>query len=94
MLAEAKPEVRTVIGSYLDLTEDEEARILAESRERYDMIQRSCLRTARREGREEGELKGQIESKREIARKALAKGYTPEDIAELTGLDIAEIKSL
>jgi predicted transposase/invertase (TIGR01784 family) len=50
MLAETKPEVRTVIGSYLDLTEDEEARMLAESRERWAMIQRSCEREARREG--------------------------------------------
>jgi hypothetical protein len=55
MLAEAKPEVRKVVGEYLELTEDEEARMLAESRERWLAGQLSREHDAREEGRKEAE---------------------------------------
>jgi len=37
---------------------------------------------------------GKAKKKVEIAQKALARGYSPEEIAELTGLTIAEIEGL
>jgi predicted transposase/invertase (TIGR01784 family) len=43
---------------------------------------------------EEGRQEGRQESKLEIARNALAKGFSPDVISTITGLDIAVIKTL
>jgi hypothetical protein len=46
------------------------------------------------EEREEGRKEGREEGKTEIARNALAKGFSPDVISNITGLDIAVIKTL
>ena len=46
------------------------------------------------EGREKGRSEGIVEAKKENARKMLAKGYDIDDISDITGLSVEEIKSL
>lgn len=45
----------------------------------------------RKEGRIEGRIEGKIEAKIETARAALKKGFSPEDVAEITGLPLNEV---
>ena len=47
-----------------------------------------------RKGKLEGEREGRLEEKKENARRMKAKGYPGEDIAEITGLSVAEIDAL
>jgi len=53
---------------------------------------------AKREGRQEGERIGEARGKargvEQTARNALAKGYTFEQVRDITGLDIQAIKTL
>ena len=49
---------------------------------------------ARLEGKLEGEREGRLETTKENARRMKAKGYPGEDIAEITGLSVAEIEAL
>jgi predicted transposase/invertase (TIGR01784 family) len=46
------------------------------------------------EGRREGRKEGILETTKENARRMKAKGYPSEDIAEITGLSVAEIEAL
>ena len=46
------------------------------------------------EGRQEGLAEGEQNAARESARKMKAKGFEEEDIAEITGLTIVEIREL
>jgi len=48
----------------------------------------------REEGREEGLKEGRLEGKLEDARNALRKGFSPEDIAEITALPLETILKL
>ena len=48
----------------------------------------------RAEGRAEGEAEGREHEKIETARRMKEKGFTPSDIAELTGLDIEVVRRL
>ncbi|GHU05011.1 hypothetical protein FACS1894158_06590 [Betaproteobacteria bacterium] len=86
MLLEKNPEVKKVVAKLMTLSEDERARMLAESRDkmRWDMDSRE--RAAREEGMEKGLEK--------VARNALKRGDSIEDIAELTGLSIEKIRAL
>ncbi|MCL2137667.1 MAG: hypothetical protein FWH40_09190, partial [Coriobacteriia bacterium] len=48
----------------------------------------------RNEGRAEGRNEGRAEKGLSIAKSALAKGLSPELVAEITGLDLASVKEL
>ena len=48
----------------------------------------------REEGRIEGRIEGETQGKKEIARKMKAKGFSADDIAEITGLSASEISEL
>ena len=48
----------------------------------------------REEGREEGRAEGRMNEKYENARKMKSKGFSLEDISEITGLSIDEIKTI
>jgi predicted transposase YdaD len=48
----------------------------------------------REEGRREGRKEGSHERALEVARKALAKGMSPKDVAELTDLPLEEVQKL
>ena len=69
---------------------DEEAIRAYEMRELAEWEWNNSLEYARDEGIAEGEEKKQIE----IARNALAKGYSLEQICDITGLDLQTIEKL
>ena len=70
--------------------QDAQARELYEMRQKAQMDRASELGFAAWKGREEGLEMGKME----IALSALAKGYTPEQIRDITGLDMGTIASL
>jgi len=57
-------------------------------------IREEGRKEGRIEGRLEGRLEGRIEGKKETARAALRKGFSPEDIAEITGLSLDEVLAI
>jgi len=46
------------------------------------------------EGEERGRLEGEAKGRSETARTALAKGYAPEIVHDITGLDMETIRTL
>jgi predicted transposase/invertase (TIGR01784 family) len=52
------------------------------------------LRLQHAKGLLEGEKKGLLEGKRETARKLLAKGFPPAEVADLTGLSMDDFPAL
>ena len=52
------------------------------------------MEEGRNSGRLEGRFEGKAEGRRETARTALAKGYTPEIVHDITGLDMETIRTL
>ena len=56
--------------------------------------QAEARKAGKAEGKAEGEAKGKAEGKMEVAKRLLAKGMKIEDVADVTGLSIKEIKEL
>jgi len=52
------------------------------------------IEKGRQEGRQEGEAAGRHKEKLDVARKALAKGMSPVDVADLTDLPVDEVQTL
>ena len=89
---------------------DDEARILIELREKWEMDYRSSIASAKeighedgyreghkighKDGRIDGRKEGRKESQKEIARKLLSKGIKIEEIQEITELTKEEIEKL
>jgi predicted transposase/invertase (TIGR01784 family) len=86
MLAQTNPAIAEAWGVVKRLSADESARMIAEAREKGRRDVASMEYSARKEGRQEG--------KWEVARNALRKKMAHEDIAELTGLDLKEIRQM
>ena len=70
----------------MELSEDERTRLLAEAREKYRRDEVARQDYAYQKGEREGLLK--------VARAALQKNISPEEVASLTGLPLEEIKAL
>ena len=86
--------IREALEAMCTANADPEVREMMLSREIFlrDMLTgRIC---AREEGRKEGREEGQKEEKLTIARKMKEKGHSDEMIAEITGLDLEEIRAL
>ncbi|MDR3056366.1 MAG: Rpn family recombination-promoting nuclease/putative transposase [Zoogloeaceae bacterium] len=90
MLAEKNTEVKKAVGKLMELSADEQTRLLAESREKMQWDINSIKHGAREEGREEGRM----EERLVFARKALAQNIPLETIVTLTGLSPDEIRTL
>jgi predicted transposase/invertase (TIGR01784 family) len=90
MLSDKNPQIKKTVGKLMALSEDERARMLADSREklRRDIDARvtAGIETGRKEGRKEERLA--------MARKLLGRGHPIEEIMEDTGLSRKEIQSL
>ena len=56
--------------------------------------ERKGLRVGEKKGRKIGRQEGQIERSKEIAARMKARGISPEEIAELTGLEVSEVDML
>lgn len=54
----------------------------------------NAINTAKKDSFAEGVAKGIEQRNVEIARKMLGKGMTPEDVADMTGLSIADVDGL
>ena len=55
---------------------------------------KNSIDTAREEGRKEGREEGEKKKAIEVAKKVKKKGYSFQDISEMTGLTIDEIEEL
>lgn len=96
--SEKSPAIAQAYGILKNLSADEEARLLAESREKGRRDIQAGINDAYREGEQKGEQKGKqegkLEGKLEVARNLLREGLSAETIAKFTGLSIAEIEQL
>jgi predicted transposase/invertase (TIGR01784 family) len=86
------------VARLMALSEDEEARMIAESREKLRRDIAAAERMARKEGLERGLEKGLEKGREEalsvIARRMLRRGRPMEEIMEDTGLSQSEIMAL
>jgi predicted transposase/invertase (TIGR01784 family) len=78
----------------LEISRDERQRAWLESEYKYAVDRQSDLVSARREGRAEGIVEGERlgveKERREMARKLQSMGLSPEQIAEVTGLNLGD----
>lgn len=72
------------------LSQDEETRRLHEERQRALRDYWSAMEDSKEEGRKEGRQEGL----QQVTRKMMDKGLAVEDVADITGLSIAEIQKL
>ena len=90
MAAKTSPERVKPVAVYMELSEDERARLIDEAREKYlrDVDARLHYKYQKRleEGRREACL--------EVAKRLLLKKDPVETVAEVTGLSLEEIKAL
>ena len=73
------------------------ASLTKEEREKYDEIafaKEKGIEEGMEKGMEKGRKEGEKKKQLEIARNMKAKGFAAEDISELTGLPVKEIKEL
>ena len=110
MLAKKNPKIKKTVGILMELSQDERARLLYEEREKARRDDMARYRGAKQEGLEKGLVeglekglekglvegleKGREERQIEIARNALKKKLSVEDIAEITGLTHQDIEKL
>jgi predicted transposase/invertase (TIGR01784 family) len=87
MLTQTNPRMEKAVAKLLALSEDEEARLIAESREKLRRDIAAAERAARKEGREEGREEAQFV----IARRSLEKGLPLETVMAITGLSQSDI---
>jgi predicted transposase/invertase (TIGR01784 family) len=104
MVAQASPQLQKTVVKLLELSEDEETRMIYEAEVKAARDQRARMRGAFEKGKVEGiakgiaegiakgENKGRVESKFEMAQKLLKKKMPIEDILEITGLSLDEIE--
>jgi predicted transposase/invertase (TIGR01784 family) len=86
MLAEKNPQIGRAVARLQELSEDERARLLAESREKMEWDNAARMHAARERGLEEGLLS--------VARAALKRNLPIEEIMALTGLSREKIQEL
>ncbi len=89
-LVEREDVFKMAYEEYSKISADDLVRERIEAHEKYLMDQRTRERIAHEEGIEQGVNKTKIE----MVQKALEKGLSIEDIADLTGLSVEEIKQI
>lgn len=90
MIAEKNPVIQKAYVELKRLSQDEEAQLLFEAREKAIRDENSRTRFAINKGKQEGAK----ETATEIATKLLSKNLTIEEIVEITGLTVEEIQNL
>ena len=86
MIAKGNPEIRKATDSLYELSQDDKVRAEYEVREKAWRDRVSAMDDSERRGVERG-----IE---QTARKALTKGYTLEQVCDITGLDVETVARL
>ena len=93
MVAQASPKLQKTVVKLLELSEDEEARMIYEAEVKAARDERARMRGAFEKGMLQGKTEGRVESKLEIAQKLLKKKMPIEDILEITGLSRDDIET-
>jgi predicted transposase/invertase (TIGR01784 family) len=98
MLTTKNPMIHKAVAKLQVLSEDEQTRLLAESREKLQRDNAARMQDAERKGlergREEGREEGRTEERRAFARKLLEDNHPIEEIMKYTGLSREEIRAL
>jgi len=98
MVAKTSPEIAKAVGVIMELSEDEQTRLLAEAREKYRRDEEArwedAFEDGKEEGRQEGQQEGELKGRREVARRLLLKTQSAEMVADVTGLSLEEVKAL
>jgi predicted transposase/invertase (TIGR01784 family) len=79
---------------YINFTGSDEYRELYEARQKWIRDQATLVYGAREEGKKEGVREGNRERALTIAKKLLNKGVAVEEVADMTGLEINEVKKI
>ncbi len=93
-VSEKSPAIAQAWGVIKTLSEDEEARLIAESREKARRDFEDRFDGAYRDGMQEGEQRGKLEEKIATVHNGLRKKIPLETISALTGLSIPEIERI
>jgi predicted transposase/invertase (TIGR01784 family) len=93
-LVEREDVFKMAYEEYSKISADDLVRERIEAHEKYLMDQRTRERIAHEERMERGIEQGVNKTKIEMAQKALEKGLSIEDIADLTGLSVEEIEQI
>lgn len=91
---ENNDKVKKAINKVDDFMADDEARILIELREKWQLDYNTSIAYAKRKGLQQGIEQGVKQNKHEIAKKLIQKKYDIKDIIEITNLTEEEIKKL
>jgi predicted transposase/invertase (TIGR01784 family) len=98
MGAPAGPKLQKTVVKLLELSEDEEARMIYEAEVKALRDDRACMRGAFEKGVVQGNREGKVEGKNEkaleIARNLIDIGMPIEKIADATALSYEEIEKL
>ena len=94
MAKKENKEIKKAMEIIDEMSMDEKEWELYESRRLAIMDYNTNMRLFKEEGLEEGLKRGAKQEKIEIAKKLLAKNMPIEEIAEITGLEPSQIKSL
>jgi predicted transposase/invertase (TIGR01784 family) len=78
------------VSTYQRISASSEVRSLLERQERAEHDQASRLEEATAKGEARGEAQGKLN----VARTALSKGMSHEEVADITGLTVAEVKQI
>ena len=89
-----KEDFKVALKAYMRIAAEERAWAYHLSTDRAEADYRNGLVLAEERGREDGEKKGREETRNETARNMLARNYLMTDIAEITGLSLAEVEKL
>ena len=93
-VAETNPAIKEAWGVIKILSGDEQARAMAEAREKARMDLDSMLDEALHKGIQEGRQEGRQEEKIEVARNFLREKTPVEIVAKATGLPLEEVRRL
>ena len=93
-LASNEPALRKAMTTLEFLSQDREARMLYEMRQKALRDHISAIEGAREQGRLEGRERGRLEGRVEVARNMLAMGLDVELIAQATGLAREKLEEL
>ena len=101
-IAELEPGITTALDLEREFFQNRDQRLayIVDMMELWDeedisgRREEAALAKGRAEGRAEGEAKGRAEGRADTARRMLARGLSPEQIAEYTELSLDEVKGL
>ncbi len=94
MVAERNPQIQKAVVRIKELSADERARMIFESREKYERDHRARLDDARWEGELRGVIKGERNGAVKVAQRLILRGRPIEEIVEDTGLTYSEVEEL